>query len=272
MDFSWLHDIGAPGDPFFIAGPCVIESEAHVLHMASVLREIAHGAGARLIFKASYDKANRTSLSSFRGPGLKEGLRILSRVRETAGLPVLTDVHRDDDCAAVGAVADIIQIPAFLCRQTDLLLAAGRHARIVNIKKGQFMPPAAMAPAVEKVREAGCQRVWLTERGTTFGHGDLVVDFRCIEVMKSMNVPVIFDATHSVQHPSSGGVFTGGSREFVLPLARAAAAIGVHGIFAEVHDRPDEALSDRLTVLPLDQFERLITCALRIARAARANS
>jgi 2-dehydro-3-deoxyphosphooctonate aldolase (KDO 8-P synthase) len=244
------------GALFLIAGPCVIESEAHALKMAESIKSIAGEKKLPYIFKASYDKANRTSGRSFRGPGIDEGLRILGKIRETTNVPVLTDVHEVADVSRVTEVVDVIQIPAFLCRQTDLLTAAGRSGRVVNVKKGQFVSPWDMRYAVEKVREAGGERVLLTERGVSFGYNNLVVDMRSLAIMRQF-APVVFDATHSVQLPSAGdvnrdrAVQSGGQPEFIPLLARAAVAVGVDGIFVEVHDNPAQAKSDGANALDL---------------------
>jgi 2-dehydro-3-deoxyphosphooctonate aldolase (KDO 8-P synthase) len=230
-----------------IAGPCVIESEEHVHFLANAIREIA----GPFVFKASFDKANRTSLSGFRGPGLKEGLRILAGVK-AAGYSILTDIHEPSQAAPVAEVADILQIPAFLCRQTDLLLEAGRTRRIVNIKKGQFVTPHDIRHAAEKVASTGNERVLLTERGSSFGYNNLVVDMRGLHIMRDSGWPVVFDATHSVQLPSGAGGVSGGQPQFIEPLARAAVAVGIDGVFVEVHDRPERALSDGANALRLD--------------------
>jgi 2-dehydro-3-deoxyphosphooctonate aldolase (KDO 8-P synthase) len=236
--------IGGGGPLAVIAGPCVLESRELTLkigrHMAGLCGEL----GLSYIFKASYDKANRSSGESFRGPGMAEGLEILREIREELGVPTLTDIHDVAQVAAAADVVDILQIPAFLCRQTDLLLAAARSGKAVNIKKGQFMAPEGMRGAVDKVRGAGNPRVLLTERGTTFGYGNLVVDMRSLAIMREMSVPVVFDATHSVQLPGGLGHASGGQREFILPLARAAAAVGIDALFLEVHPEPAKALSD----------------------------
>jgi 2-dehydro-3-deoxyphosphooctonate aldolase (KDO 8-P synthase) len=252
------------GELFLIAGPCVIESEAHALKMAQSISAIARSKNLPYIFKASYDKANRTSLRSFRGPGLEEGLRILRRVAETTQVPVLTDVHEAADVPRVAEAVDILQIPAFLCRQTDLLVAAGKSGRAVNIKKGQFVSPWDMRHAVEKVRDAGDERVFLTERGASFGYNNLVVDMRSLAIMRQF-APVVFDATHSVQLPSAGNgdvAASGGQPEFIPLLARAAVAAGVDGVFLEVHDNPAEAKSDGANALDLkllpDVLDQLI--------------
>ncbi len=233
-----------------IAGPCVIESEEHVRFMARSIRDIA----GDFVFKASFDKANRTSVTSYRGPGLKEGLRILGGLK-AEGYSILTDIHEPAQAAPAAEVADILQIPAFLCRQTDLLVEAGRTGRIVNIKKGQFVAPRDIAHAAEKVASTGNRQVVLTERGSSFGYNNLVVDMRGLKIMRDAGWPVVFDATHSVQLPSGGGTASGGQPEFIEPLARAAAAAGIDGLFIEVHDRPEQALSDgpnalRLSLLP----------------------
>jgi 2-dehydro-3-deoxyphosphooctonate aldolase (KDO 8-P synthase) len=231
-----------------IAGPCVIESEEHVHFMAAGIREAV---GGEFVFKASFDKANRTSLKGFRGPGLEEGLRILSGLRKATGLPVLTDVHTPEQCGPAAEAVDILQIPAFLCRQTDLLLEAGRMGKTVNIKKGQFVAPADMRHAVEKVASTGNTKIILTERGSSFGYNNLVVDMRGLKIMSGTGYPVVFDATHSVQLPSGAGGASGGQPQFIEPLASAAVAVGVQGIFVEVHDRPEEALSDGANALRL---------------------
>jgi 2-dehydro-3-deoxyphosphooctonate aldolase (KDO 8-P synthase) len=230
-----------------IAGPCVIESEEHVHFMAKAIREIA----GPFVFKASFDKANRTSLSGFRGPGLKEGLRILAGVK-AAGQAILTDIHEPADAMPAAEVADILQIPAFLCRQTDLLVEAGRTRRIVNIKKGQFVAPHDILHAAEKVTSTGNDKILLTERGSSFGYNNLVVDMRGLKIMREAGWPVVFDATHSVQLPSGAGGASGGQPEFIEPLARAAVAVGIDGVFVEVHDRPERALSDGSNALRLE--------------------
>ncbi|MGA3041065.1 MAG: 3-deoxy-8-phosphooctulonate synthase [Bryobacteraceae bacterium] len=238
----------AGGQPLvLIAGPCVIESEEHVHRMARAIGEIA----GPFVFKASFDKANRTSLSGYRGPGLHEGLRILAGVKR-AGYSILTDIHEPAQAAPAAEVADILQIPAFLCRQTDLLLEAGRTGRIVNIKKGQFVAPQDIARAAEKVASTGNSQVLLTERGSSFGYHNLVVDMRGLKIMRDLGWPVIFDATHSVQLPSGAGGASGGQPQFIEPLARAAVAVGIDGLFVEVHDAPERALSDGANALRLD--------------------
>ncbi len=254
---------------FLIAGPCVIESEGHALKMAEAIGDEARKLRLPYIFKASYDKANRTSLKSFRGPGLQEGLRILKKIRETTGLPVLTDVHEAADVPQVAEAVDVVQIPAFLCRQTDLLVEAARHARAINIKKGQFVSPWDMRHAVEKVRESGNNNVFLTERGSSFGYNNLVVDMRSLAIMREF-APVVFDATHSVQLPSSGSsgqAVSGGQPEFIPVLARAAVAAGVDGVFMEVHDNPAQAKSDGANALPLDQLHGVLRELLAVQAA-----
>jgi len=241
------------GDLFLIAGPCVIESEEHAIRMAEIIKGVARSLEFPFIFKASYDKANRTSVRSFRGPGLKEGLRILKKIKDELHLPVLTDVHETADVGKVAEVVDVIQIPAFLSRQTDLVVAAALSGRVVNIKKGQFVAPWDMRHAVEKCRDAGNTQVFLTERGSSFGYNNLVVDMRSLAIMRKI-APVVFDATHSVQLPSSqaadgGPAVSGGQPEFIPVLARAAVAAGVDGVFMEVHDNPKEAKSDGANAL-----------------------
>jgi 2-dehydro-3-deoxyphosphooctonate aldolase (KDO 8-P synthase) len=230
-----------------IAGPCVIESRDHVLRMAKAIREIA---GA-FVFKASFDKANRSSVNSYRGPGLKEGLRVLNEVRKL-GIAVLTDIHEPAQAARAAESADILQIPAFLCRQTDLLVEAGKTGRAVNIKKGQFLSPSDLANAADKVASTGNERIILTERGSSFGYNNLVVDMRGLQIMMATGYPVVFDATHSVQLPGAAGSASDGQPEFIEPLARAAVAIGIAGVFVEVHDAPERALSDGANALPLE--------------------
>lgn len=254
------------GQPLFlIAGPCVIESEDVVLRIADELVQVRHDTGMPIVFKASFDKANRTSVHSFRGPGLEEGLRILETVRRQTGLSVTTDVHESGQASAAAEVCDIVQIPAFLARQTDLVAAVAketsRRGRIVNIKKPQFVAPQDLRHAVNKCLESGSARILLTERGTTFGYGRLVNDFCCVPIMQSFGTPVIYDATHSVQRP--GGASTGGERSMIFPLARAAVAAGVDGIFVETHPDPDRALSDGPNMLPLSDLRRFAIQMLR---------
>jgi 2-dehydro-3-deoxyphosphooctonate aldolase (KDO 8-P synthase) len=258
--------VGA-GQLFLIAGPCVIESEAHVRSMADALQRVTSDLGVPFIFKASFDKANRTSVTSFRGPGLAEGTAILRRLAEATGLPVLTDVHEPGQCEAAAEGADVLQIPAFLCRQTDLLVAAGRTGRAVNVKKGQFVAPWDMGHAVEKVATTGNARVFLTERGSTFGYNSLVVDMRSLAIMRGL-APVVFDGTHSVQIPSGAGGVSGGQPEFIPLLTRAAVAAGVDGIFLEVHDNPAAAKSDGANALDLKHLGRLLETLMAIHQVA----
>jgi 2-dehydro-3-deoxyphosphooctonate aldolase (KDO 8-P synthase) len=240
-----------------IAGPCVIESEAHTLGLAEAIRDVCAGLGVPFVFKASFDKANRSSIHSFRGPGLDEGLRILGRVRKQLSVPVLSDIHEAGQAARAGEVLDCVQIPAFLCRQTDLLVAAAKTGRCVNVKKGQFMSPEEMANVAAKLRESGCEHFLLTERGTFFGYNRLVNDMTAIPRMQRF-APVVFDATHSCQQPGGAGAQSGGERQFIPTLAAAAVAAGADALFMEVHDRPDQARSDPATVFPLDQLRRLL--------------
>ena len=241
----------------FIAGPCALESRQHALEVASALKEMADRLDVALIYKTSFDKANRTSLGAGRGMGLQAGLPVLAEIHETLDLPVLTDVHLPQQCAPVAEVADVLQIPAFLCRQTDLLLAAAATGRIINVKKGQFLAPWDMVHVVEKLRGAGNDQIMVTERGTSFGYNTLVNDMRALPVLAQTGAPVVFDATHSVQQPGGLGGATGGQREFVPVLARAAVAAGVAAVFIETHPDPDHAPSDGPNMLPLDQFEAL---------------
>lgn len=258
------------GEPLtLIAGPCVIESEELVFQVAEVVQEIAQRLGMPYVFKASFDKANRTSIHSYRGPGLESGLKTLEKVRQKFGLPVTTDVHECWQAKEAGTVCDLLQIPAFLARQTDLLVAAAETGRAVNVKKGQFMAPHNMRHVVDKLRDAGCENVLLTERGTTFGYGMLVTDFRALPIMRDYGVPVVFDATHSVQMPSAAGDRSGGQREMVPYLMKAAAAVGCDAIFLETHPDPDHALSDGPNMIPLDQLEPLLQTCLRIRQAAQ---
>ena len=243
---------------FVLAGPCVLESRELALETARELAVIAKELDLPLVFKSSFDKANRTSLSSFRGPGLREGLKWLAEIKDITGLPVVTDVHLPEQAAPVGEVADVLQIPAFLCRQTDLLAAAAATGRVVNIKKGQFLAPWDMANALNKVRESGNAQVWLTERGSSFGYNNLVVDMRSIPEMSALGVPVIMDATHSVQLPGGQGGCSGGRREYVPVLARAAVAAGADGVFMEVHPDPDKALCDGPNSWPLTKTRELL--------------
>jgi 2-dehydro-3-deoxyphosphooctonate aldolase (KDO 8-P synthase) len=251
-------EVGGDSPHILIAGPCVIESEAIVLETAIGIAKIAQELHIPYIFKASYDKANRTSISSFRGLGLSTGLKILKKVKEEVGVPILTDIHEVQDVAQVAEVVDILQIPAFLCRQTDLLCAAAKSGRVVNVKKGQFLSPWDMSNVVKKLEEAGTKNICLTERGSSFGYQNLVVDMRSLPVMRALGYPVIFDATHSVQLPGGGGTCSSGQREFVAPLARAAAAVGCDGFFMEVHPQPEEALSDGPNMVPLKDLQWLL--------------
>ena len=255
------------GQLFLVAGPCVIESEAHVRKMADALQRITGDLGIPYIFKASYDKANRTSVRNFRGPGIVEGCRILRSIARATGLPVLTDVHQAADCAQVAEAVDVLQIPAFLCRQTDLLFAAAQTGRAVNVKKGQFVAPWDMRHVVEKISSVGNMRILLTERGASFGYNNLVVDMRSLAIMRDF-APVVFDGTHSVQTPSSAGGVSGGQLEFIPVLARAAVAAGVDGIFLEVHDDPANAKSDGANALDLKHLRPLLETLLAIHAAA----
>lgn len=266
MNIVKIGDVSfGDGGLSFVLGPCVIESRDMALETARAVREITDKLGARAVFKASYDKANRTSIGSFRGPGLARGLDILAEVKESTGLAVLTDVHNTLEATEAGGVVDGLQVPAFLVRQTDLLLAAGMTGKAVNLKKSQFMAPEHMARAAEKVLSTGNKGVLLTERGTFFGYGDLVVDFRSLAIMRETGFPVLFDATHSVQSPGAQGSHSGGKREFVRPLARAGVAFGVDGIYMEVHPDPPRALSDSATQFPLAELEDLLSELLDIA-------
>jgi 2-dehydro-3-deoxyphosphooctonate aldolase (KDO 8-P synthase) len=242
------------GDLVMIAGPCVIESAELTLSLARTLKDYAHELALPLIFKASYDKANRTSLSSFRGPGLKAGLEILARVRDEVGLPVLSDVHQVADVKPAAQVLDVLQIPAFLCRQTDLVVAAAATGQAVNIKKGQFLAPWDLGPVVDKARSTGNARILLTERGAIFGYNNLVVDFRSLPLLRGLGCPVVLDVTHSVQLPGGQGSCSGGQREFIPVLARAGVAVGLDALFMEVHPHPEHALCDGPNSLPLDQI------------------
>src|SRR5499425_1551443 len=264
------------GDFFLIAGPCVIESEEHAIRMAEIIKGVARSLGFPFIFKASYDKANRTSIRSFRGPGLKEGLRILKKIKDQLNLPVLTDVHETADVSKAAEVVDILQIPAFLSRQTDLVVAAALSGRVVNIKKGQFVAPWDMHHAVEKCRDAGNSQIFLTERGASFGYNNLVVDMRSLAIMRKF-APVVFDATHSVQLPSSQAndedrpAVSGGQPEFIPVLSRAAVAAGVDGVFMEVHDNPKEAKSDGANALESTRLRELLKELLAIQNSVPAS-
>ncbi len=251
--------------PVFFAGPCVIESRAHALKMAKEIKKVFSDLGAadRLVYKSSFDKANRSAGASFRGVGIDKGLSILSEVKEKLDLPIVTDVHEPEQCAAAAEVADVLQIPAFLCRQTDLIVAAAETGRALNVKKGQFLAPDDAKQIVEKCRAAGNGNVMLCERGTTFGYHNLVVDFRSLPMMRALGVPVVYDATHSLQLPGGLGTETGGAREYAPALARAAAAVGADGYFFEVHDDPAHAKSDRATQLPLAILPKFLSDLLR---------
>jgi 2-dehydro-3-deoxyphosphooctonate aldolase (KDO 8-P synthase) len=256
--------LGGGAPLLLVAGPCVIESESHAVDTALAVRDIARRAGVPFVFKASYDKANRTSADSFRGPGLRDGLRVLARVREAAGVPILTDIHEPSHAGPAAEVADVLQIPAFLSRQTDLLIAAAQTGRVVNIKKGQFLAPSDMRHAIAKVTGAGNQRVIVTERGTSFGYHNLVVDMRAFPILRSLGYPVIYDVTHSLQLPGGGDGVTTGQAEFIEPLASAGVAAGIDGIFMEVHERPERAKSDAQNALRLDLLERLLARLVRL--------
>jgi len=256
------------GQPLLlIGGPCVLESEELARTVAGVMQGICARLGISYIFKASFDKANRTSLSSFRGPGIDEGLEILGRIRKEFQVPVISDVHEVAQVEKCGAVLDILQIPAFLCRQTDLLLAAAATGKTVNIKKGQFLSPWDMQNAVGKIRNSGHDKIMLVERGSCFGYNNLVVDMRSFPVMRSFGCPVIFDATHSVQLPGGAGGASSGQREFIAPLARAAMAVGIDGLFMEIHPEPDKALCDGPNSIPLDQVESVLTQLIQVRNA-----
>jgi 2-dehydro-3-deoxyphosphooctonate aldolase (KDO 8-P synthase) len=260
--------VGGGAPLLLIAGPCVIESESHAVETALAVREIARRAGVPYVFKASYDKANRTSGGSFRGPGLGEGLRVLARVREAAHIPILTDIHEPSQAAPVAEVADVLQIPAFLSRQTDLLRAAAQTGRVVNIKKGQFLAPSDMRHAIAKVVDAGNPRVIVTERGFSFGYNNLVVDMRAFPILRSFGYPVVYDVTHSLQLPGAGDGVTAGQAQFIEPLASAGVAAGVDGVFLEVHERPESAMSDAQNALRLDLLEPLLARLVRLHEIA----
>jgi 2-dehydro-3-deoxyphosphooctonate aldolase (KDO 8-P synthase) len=263
--------IGGNRPLVLIAGPCVIENEAATLRCAERLLTICNGISVPLIFKASYDKANRTSVTSFRGPGLKEGIRILAKVSESLGLPTLTDVHSVEEIQPVSAVVDVLQIPAFLCRQTDLVVEAARSGRVVNLKKGQFMAPWDMGNVVDKALSVGNSKVVLTERGVSFGYNNLVSDMRSLAVMRATGCPVVFDATHSVQLPGGKGTASGGQREFIPVLARAATAAGIAGLFMETHPDPERALSDGPNAWPLDKMRALLEVLREIDESVKKN-
>jgi 2-dehydro-3-deoxyphosphooctonate aldolase (KDO 8-P synthase) len=262
-----------PGHPLaLIAGPCVIESESHAVETALQLREIAGRVGVPVIFKASYDKANRTSLTSFRGPGLDRGLKILAEVKARSALPVLTDIHEPAHAAPAAAIVDVLQIPAFLCRQTDLLIAAATTGLTVNVKKGQFLAPRDMRHVVAKLEGAGARGILLTERGSTFGYNNLVVDMRAIPMMRELGRPVVFDVTHSLQLPGAGDGVTAGLAQYIEPLARAGVAVGVDAVFMEVHQEPARARSDAANALRLDRLESLMRQLVELDRIAKAHA
>jgi 2-dehydro-3-deoxyphosphooctonate aldolase (KDO 8-P synthase) len=261
--------VGGGSPLLLIAGPCVIESPSHALDLAIAIRNVAARVGVPFVFKASYDKANRTSARSFRGPGLAEGLRILERVRDEARVPILTDIHEPSHAEAAARVADVLQIPAFLSRQTDLLEAAARTGRAINIKKGQFLAPADMRHAIAKVTGTGNPRVIVTERGVSFGYNNLVVDMRAFPILRSLGYPVVYDVTHSLQLPGAGDGVTAGQAEFIAPMAAAGVAAGVDGVFMEVHERPEAAKSDSQNALRLDLLEPLLARLVRIHAIAQ---
>ena len=265
-------EIGAGRPLAVIAGPCVIESQESALRHASLLKEAADRAGVPYIFKSSYDKANRSSASSFRGPGLERGLEILAEVKRKVGVPILTDVHESAQVAAVQQVADVLQIPAFLCRQTDFVVAVANSGKVVNVKKGQFLAPWDIANVVDKILSTGNDRVLLTERGVSFGYNNLVSDMRSLVWMRELGYPVIFDATHSLQLPGGLGHASGGERKYIPALARAAVAVGVDALFMEVHENPDQALSDGPNSLPLKDFEKLIGAVKQIDEMVKGSS
>ena len=251
--------------PFLIiAGPCVIESWEITYNTAKFLKDLSNELNFSLVFKSSYDKANRTSIDSFRGPGLKDGLALLAEIKAKLGVALLSDIHDESQCQPAGEVLDVLQIPAFLCRQTDLIVAAARTGKAINVKKGQFVAPQDMANAVKKITDCGNPNVFLTERGTTFGYNNLVVDMRSLPIMQSFGVPVIFDATHSVQLPGGGGTVSSGQRQYVPTLAKAAVAAGCDGVFMEVHPNPDQAKSDGPNMVPLAFVKELISQCLQI--------
>ena len=268
VEFAGLT-IGDGAPLLLIAGPCVIESEAHAIETALEVRDIARRSGVQYVFKASYDKANRTSIKSFRGPGLEAGLRVLARVREAAGVPILTDIHEPAHAAPVAEVADVLQIPAFLSRQTDLLVAAAATGRAVNIKKGQFLAPLDMRHAIAKVVDSGNTKVIVTERGFSFGYNNLVVDMRAFPMLRTLGYPVVYDVTHSLQLPGGGDGVTAGQAEYIVPMASAGVAAGVDGVFMEVHQEPARAKSDAQNALRLDALEPLLQRLTRIHDIAR---
>ena len=266
---SIWKNLNSPRRLFLLAGPCVIENEKLCRTVATSLKKTCASLGIYYVFKASFDKANRTSGKAFRGPGIADGLAVLKKIREEFQVPVVTDIHTEEQARLAGEVVDILQIPAFLCRQTDLIEAAVATAKIVNIKKGQFLSPQEMGRVAEKARLAGGKHILLTERGTTFGYNNLVADMRSIPVMKSFNFPVVFDATHSVQQPGGGGDKTTGQREFAPVLAKAALAVGANGLFIETHPKPDEALSDGPNMIPLGEMATTLRSLMKIYKAAK---
>ncbi len=277
MSVSHVVDIGSfkVGNghlPFLIAGPCVIENEKVVLETATSLAAITRELGIPYVFKSSYDKANRSSISSFRGLGMKEGLAILKKVKEDIGVPVLTDIHDMHDVPHVAEMVDVLQIPAFLCRQTDLLVEAAKTGKVVNVKKGQFLSPWEMGNAVKKLEESGTNKILVTERGTTFGYNNLVVDMRSFPILREFGYPVVFDATHSVQLPGGGGTHSSGQRQYIAPLARSAAAAGCDGFFMEVHPTPETALSDGPNMVHLKDVKELLEQILRICQVAEKST
>jgi len=268
-DSAIWKSLTGPKRLFLIAGPCVIESEELCFRVASFLKKTCNRFGISFVFKASYDKANRTSAKSFRGPGLDEGLQILANVRKKFQVPILTDVHSETQANRAAEVADVLQIPAFLCRQSDLVAAAVQTGKIVNLKKGQFLSPPEMGQVVDKAKQAGGKRLLVTERGTTFGYNNLVADMRSMPIMRSFGFPVIFDATHSVQLPGGGGDKSSGQRQYAPVLARAALAAGADGIFLETHPQPERALSDGPNMIPLDEIPTLLSSFLKVYSAVR---
>jgi 2-dehydro-3-deoxyphosphooctonate aldolase (KDO 8-P synthase) len=268
-DAAIWKSLNSPRQLFLIAGPCVIESEKLCLQVATALKKTCAALDIFYVFKASFDKANRTSAKSFRGIGMEKGLEILAKVRAKVGVPVLTDIHTEAQATVVGEVVDILQIPAFLCRQTDLIEAAALTGQIVNLKKGQFLSPSEMGQVVEKARRAGAEKILVTERGTTFGYNNLVADMRSIPILKRSRCPVVFDATHSVQLPGGGGDKSSGQREFAPVLARAALAAGANGLFFETHPNPDRALSDGPNMIPLADMPALLRSLLKVFKAVR---
>ena len=263
--------VGGGAPLALIAGPCVIEGPQRTLHIGRAVAEIAARLGMPYIFKASFDKANRSSFSAFRGPGLTEGLRILADIKQELGVPVLSDIHEMGQVVPAAQVLDVLQIPAFLCRQTDLLHAAAQSGLPVSVKKGQFLSPAEMKNVIDKLEQSGCRSILLTERGSSFGYNNLVVDMRSLSILRSYGYPVVFDATHSVQLPGGGGDRSAGQREFVPVLSRAAAAVGIDALFLEVHDDPTQALSDGPNMVPVGELEALLTQVLAVDQSIRGD-